>query len=252
MTLVYRIASAWPSRPDAPEAIGRKFIETLALFERADPLLANWWTSTHNTHTYEHGPPTAIATLQSHFGDWLEGSMVRDDWGDPDPSEGYMLGGLNGFPPGSLLNDRQFLFVVKAGSVCKGKSSFELRPRVTLPDPAVITYPMFKGVLLAMVAVWPAPWANAKCSIWGEKPPTLPGEPPFPYSGYQMPWISYLSAERAASLGPLPDLITERTPDGGLLMSATTDKFDPTNLEHMRRSRHMAEIMIEHAGNPDW
>ncbi len=67
-----------------------------------------------------------------------------------------------------------------------------------------------------------------------------------------MPWISYLSAERAASLGPLPDLITERTPDGGLLMSSTTDKFDPTNREHMRRSRHMAEIMIEHAGNPDW
>jgi hypothetical protein len=165
-----------------------------------------------------------------------------------------VLGGLNGYPPGSLANDQQFLFVVTAGSDYEGKSSFELNPTPLSPppDPAVITYRMFKGVLLAMISVWPAPWANARCSIWGEKPPTLPGEPPFPYSGYQMPWISYLSAERAGPLGPLSGVISERTPDGGLLMSATTDKFDPTNLTHMRRSHHMAEIMIEHASNPVW
>ncbi|HWE98263.1 MAG TPA: Imm52 family immunity protein [Caulobacteraceae bacterium] len=252
MTLVYRIASAWPSKPEAPEIIGRKFIQTLELFERVDPLLAGWWTTTHNSHTYEHGPPLTVASLKSDPADWLEGSRERDDWGDVDPSEGYTLGGLNGFPPGSLPKERQFLFIVSAGSRWVGKSSFELKPRVSLPEPTAITYAMFKGVLMAMISVWPAPWANAKCSIWGEDPPTLPGEPPFPYSGYQMPWISYLSAERAAPLGPLPDLVTERTPDGGLLMSATSDKFDPTNVEHMRRSRRMAEIMIEHAGNPGW
>jgi hypothetical protein len=116
-------------------------------------------------------------------------------------------------------------------------------------DPALVTYPIFKGALLAIVSVWPAPWANAKCSIWGQRPQALPGEPPFPYSGYQMPWVSYLSADRAASL---PALITERTADDGLLMSATTDRFDPTNVEHMRRSRQMAQIMIAHRGDPGY
>jgi hypothetical protein len=67
-----------------------------------------------------------------------------------------------------------------------------------------------------------------------------------------MPWVSYLSAERAASLPPLPELITERTADGGLLMSATTERFDPANVEHMRRSRQMAQIMIAHGGDPGY
>jgi len=62
-----------------------------------------------------------------------------------------------------------------------------------------------------------------------------------------MPWISYLSAERAASVVP-PDIVrTERIPDGGLLMTATEERFDPANADHMRASLAMAEIMIAHA-----
>jgi hypothetical protein len=252
MTLVYSIVSAWPSTPETPEDIGLRFTQTLELFERVDPFLAKWWTAIYDAADYEPGPPLTIASLKADPANWLNKSVVRDDWGVPDPNQGYMFGALNGFPPGSLPSNQQFLFIVRTGSKWKGDSSFEFKPSNPLPQPTTITYPMFKGVLLAMISVWPAPWANAKCSIWGEKPSTLPGEPSFPYSGYQMPWLSYLSAERAAPLGSLSDLITERTPDGGLLMSATTDKFDPTNLQHMRRSRQMAEIMIEHAGNPDW
>jgi hypothetical protein len=42
------------------------------------------------------------------------------------------------------------------------------------------------------------------------------------------------------------DILTERTPNGGLLMSATTDRIDPTNPEHTRRARMIAEVMIAH------
>ena len=48
-----------------------------------------------------------------------------------------------------------------------------------------------------------------------------------------------------------PAIKTERTADGGLLMTATEARFDPANVEHMRASRLMAQIMMRYGGNPD-
>jgi hypothetical protein len=45
-----------------------------------------------------------------------------------------------------------------------------------------------------------------------------------------------------------PEILTEHTLDGGLLMSVTTQRFDPANLEHVRRARALAEMMIERTG----
>ena len=67
-----------------------------------------------------------------------------------------------------------------------------------------------------------------------------------------MPWLSYLNSERAANVVVPPEIKTERTPDGGLLMIAAETRFDPTNVEHMRPSRLMAQIMIDHAADPVW
>jgi hypothetical protein len=120
------------------------------------------------------------------------------------------------------------------------------------PDPAIVTYPIFKLAMLAMVSIWSPTWSNARCYIWDSygKPPTEPGDAPFPYSGFQMPWLSYLCAKQAARVQPPSELLTERTPDGGLSMIAAETRFDPTNREHMRRSRLMAGIMIGHAPDP--
>jgi len=63
-----------------------------------------------------------------------------------------------------------------------------------------------------------------------------------------MPWMSYLSAERAANIRAPAGIVTERTPDGGLLMIAAETRLDPQNPEHMKRSRAIAEIMIEDVG----
>ena len=71
----------------------------------------------------------------------------------------------------------------------------------------------------------------------------------FPYSVFHIPWIAYLSAEYAAGVALPCDILTERTPDGGLLMSATTARLDPDNPEHVRRARIIAETMIARAGS---
>jgi hypothetical protein len=41
----------------------------------------------------------------------------------------------------------------------------------------------------------------------------------------------------------------ERTPDGGLLMTATKERLDPANAEHAQRARILAETMIKQTGH---
>ena len=72
----------------------------------------------------------------------------------------------------------------------------------------------------------------------------VPLDPSFPKSIFHVPWIAYLSAELAAGVTLAREVLTERTPDGGLLMSATTERLDPTNPEHVRCARILAETLI--------
>jgi len=63
-------------------------------------------------------------------------------------------------------------------------------------------------------------------------------------------WIAYLSAPLAAGLTPPPDLFPEQTPGGGLILSAVKDQIDPTNPDHVRRSKILGEIMTKQAARP--
>jgi hypothetical protein len=60
--------------------------------------------------------------------------------------------------------------------------------------------------------------------------------------------MCYLSAERAAKVRAPAGIVTERTPDGGLLMIAAETRLDPQDPQHMKRSRALAELLIEHVG----
>jgi len=117
------------------------------------------------------------------------------------------------------------------------------------PDPAIVTYAAFRSALVTMGSIWPCPWINAYVfsdTYWTTSP--VAGASPFPYSMFHMAWMPYLSAPLAKGLVPPPELIAEPTPGGGLLLVAAEERLDPTDPEHLRRSRMLAEIMIERAG----
>jgi hypothetical protein len=90
-----------------------------------------------------------------------------------------------------------------------------------------------------------------------DKMPLSAGAPLFPYSRHHIPWIAYLSAPFVSGLQLPAEIRAERTPNGGLLMTATEEGYDPTNPEHLRRARILAETMITRTGqkspndNPD-
>jgi hypothetical protein len=114
------------------------------------------------------------------------------------------------------------------------------------PDPDIITYPAFKGALVALASIWPCPWLCAYAFVsdyWRVSP--APGEAPAPYSTCHMAWIAYLSAPLAAGLVAPADLVCEPGPNGGLILSAVTERFDPTDPDHLRRCKQLVEILIE-------
>jgi hypothetical protein len=76
----------------------------------------------------------------------------------------------------------------------------------------------------------------------------IPGVPLFPYSLFHIPWLAYLSVPLAAGLELPPEILTERTPDGGLLMIAAEERLDPTDPEHLSRALILAETMIARIG----
>ncbi len=126
---------------------------------------------------------------------------------------------------------------------------FETGRYKVAPDPEIVTYLLFKAELLAINAIWPPPWACAYAfRVNYYEVPLFPGAPLFPYSRFHIPWIAYLSAPLIVGLALPPDILTERAPGGGLLMSATEERLEPTNPEHLRRARVLAEILIKRTG----
>jgi hypothetical protein len=240
--LHYSVRSSLPAGPEKPAAIGAKFLNTLDALTRFDPLFANW-----EVMDYLRRASVPLATARARIAAIIENNVQRDDWRRPQPDQGYTAGALTDATDGS----RMMHLTINVGGQKKGGDTW-LHPGDhydSPPDLSIVTYPMFKAALLAINAIWPPlfAWANAfKSDYW--ETPLFPGAPLFPSSLFHFTWLGYLSAELADNVKLPPEIKTERTPDGGLLMTATEERIDPTNPEHWRRARILAETMVSRTG----
>jgi hypothetical protein len=263
----YFIRSTWPGRTETPAVIGAKFLKTLDALSEIDPVLNNWLIADHpKSKTGDlmidcrNIKATPVASARPRMAEIIETYVARNDFNEPDPDYGYHASAATS----ELGGPRVANVAVHAGGKCyNGGTDFGFGRRyIEPPDLTIVTYPLFRAVLLAINTVWRAPWACAQAFRSGtisvpnvEIVPGLvatkiqgvtqvPRDPTFPKSIFHIPWIAYFSAEHAAGVTLTRDIRTERTPDGGMLMSTTTDRLDPNNPEHVRRARIIAEVMI--------
>ena len=262
----YFVRSKWKGRVETPTAIGTKFLNTLDALSGIDPIFSGWMVSdfpnpssgddTTDTLNMKAIP---LASARPCIAEIIENYVVRNDAYEPDPDHGYHAHAATS----EWVGPRVAGVTVNAGGKYGGDTDFGFgRHPAGTPDLTIVTYPVFKAALLAMNAIWPAPWACAEAfrsgTIFVPAVEIVPGlkatridsvtqvplDPTFPDSIFHIPWIAYLSPEHAAGVTLSRDILTERTPDGGLLMSATTDRLDPDNPEHVRRARTIAEVML--------
>jgi hypothetical protein len=253
----YFIRSGWEGRVESPAAIGRKFVQTLDALSGIDPILANWKIArAFDLSLYP------LAEARSHIASLIEDWVSRNDFKEPSPDYGYHAKAL----AGEFGDARSVIFGLDAGGKYDGGTELQFGFYFDVPpDLSIVTYPLCKAALLAINAIWLAPWACAQA--FGSAPvmtpvdiggvrgtridsvASLPTDPTFPYSIFHIPWIAYLAKEFTAGLKLPPEILTERTRDGGLLMTATKERLDPENPEHARRARILAETMIKQTGH---
>lgn len=240
----YNILCRWQNRPQPPRVIGDTFLRTLDALGKVDPILRHWRLA-----DYEAMRSVPLAQARARISQLVQFGVATDDFGDPEPEDGYQVNATN--TPQELETDHaeMFGFGVKAGSRGDNRAQFEAGFMMTLPKPSIVTFPIYRGALLAMIADWPSDWANAYAfDMTYSKTSPVPGAAPVPYTIFHMPWMSYLPAAKAEGLVVPPPITAEKTPDGGLLMIATTDRLDPTNPDHLERARVLSRIMVDRTG----
>ncbi len=249
----YFIRSEWKGRSETPSDIGMKFVKTLDALSAIDTIFAGWQIADFQTDS-----GLSLASARSRIAELIESNVSRDDFEKPDPDHGYSAFAL----AGTFKDPRSAALYVNAGGKyeCDAKLEIGDLMRGVLPDLSVVTYPLFKAALLAINSIWKAPWACAQAFRSGTVAVPIdfggvqatridgvievPSDPSFPYSIFHVPWIGYLSEQLAHGITLTPEILTERTPDGGLLMIAAQERLDPANPEHLRRARILAETLI--------
>jgi hypothetical protein len=229
--------------PTSSAVLGEKFLRALDLIAEAAPEVGSWLIA----RSPSDRQLISIEDARRIMPKIMEDNVSTDDNDEADPDYGYALMAFNG----RGLRSGSINLTAGAGGRFGDRISFRVGFIDVPSDPAVVTYRLFRAALLSIVGIWPSVWANANAYRADYyKAPTAPGVPPHPYSRFHLPWLSYLSAPLAKGLTLPADILTERTPDGGLLMIAAEERLDPANPEQMRRSRAIAEIMIARAGDP--
>jgi hypothetical protein len=255
----YFVRGSWAGPADEKSAVtGARFLKTLDSLSGIDALLSGWQVMRNWKITEDECPRfVPLDAARDRIAEIVEQGVSRNERDQPEPWYGYSVAAAAG-----ARGPRRVTFTARTGL-----QFFELSfgEHYLASDLTIVTYPLFKAALLAISAAWDAQWSYAQASRnefvgipmdFGpgvpafriEAAPQVPLDPTFPRSIFHVPWIVYLSAERAAGVTLAREILSERTPEGGLLMSATTDCLDPTNPEHARRARILAETLIASTG----
>ncbi len=173
--------------------------------------------------------------IRDRYAEEIAAGLSRSDWGEPTPVYGYSFAATTRGVP------RERYFVVSCHAGGTARSPFSNAVTLTTssnkaePDPAVVGYRVFRPALLAIVDAWNPAQAAAYSQQLIQR-----------YGGdsyFSPAWIQYLSPWLAEKITPPSTVLSEHSPNGGLLMSATTETFDIDNPAHLKAARDMAAAM---------
>jgi hypothetical protein len=219
----YIINAFWGPRRETPEELAITFDRLIDRLARIDPVFGNWiW--------WRRQPkPIAFASIRSRLAEKIALAVTRGDDGEPEPVYGYGFGTINSL----LTTARSIGLRIRGGSWAKGSfysntAHIETGWRVE-PDPAIVTYPIFRAALLALAECCDVTFVSAYPwdlhDLW---PNGLK---------FRFGWIHYVSPRFAPLVTPPHTAIVEYRPNGGLFMAATDETFITANPKHLAVAR---------------
>ena len=224
----YYVSGNWEGRAETPDELAARFLRMIDSFEEIDPVFSLWTSGRKRPRKFE--------TIRDRYAEEIAAGVTTDDWGESVPSDGYWFSARTRDTP----NNRSFAVRCKAGSVLK----YSFTNHVTLttssladprPDADVVSYRVFRAALLAIVDAWEPVRAGA----YSQQLIQLYASDSF----FPAAWIQYLCPWLAEKITPPSTVLSEYLPNGGLLMSATTETFDVDNPAHLKAAQDMAAAM---------
>lgn len=228
----YEIQSYWGPRRETPAELGQRFWKMLLDLGAVNSAFSDWkFIGTYRFLPLPSGPGDELTRLIA------KGVATAGD-GDPTPTpiSGYYFGASARSDPKAIIT-----IDVHAGYYAPYASFFtntaELQtPPLNEQTAALVTLPIFKAALVAIAEAWDATWCAAYpwdlINLW---PDTVSvGRPTF-----EMAWITYLSPRFAPMVTAPASAIVEYTPQGGIVMAATNDRFDVNNAAHLAAAREI-------------
>jgi hypothetical protein len=203
--------------------LATKFSRLIDRLADINPVFSDWiWLG-------DNKQPILFASIRTHLAEKIAAAIVRGDYGEPEPIDGYSFGALNS------LNEtpRLLSLSVHAGSWAKSSVYSNTAEIGTdwyvQPDPAILTFEIFKAALLALAESFEATFCVA---FSGDLADLWPGGRKFRFG-----WINYVSPRFAPLITPPKTALVEYRPNGGLLMAATDETFITANPKHLAVAR---------------
>ena len=224
----YYIRASWEARAETPDELSGRFLRMIDAFKEIDPVYS-LWSCGRTRHLVE------FEKVRDRYAEEIAEGLSRSDWGEPTPVYGYSFGAVTRDTP----RERFFAATCHAGATAR--SPFPNAVTLTTSsnkatlDPNVIGYRVFRPALLAIVDAWDPVRAGAYSQQLIQLNESASRFPPA--------WIQYLCPWLAEKITPPSTVLSERLPNGGLLMSATTETFDVDNPKHLAAARDMAAAM---------
>jgi hypothetical protein len=219
----------WEARAETPDELAARFLRMIDSLKETDPVFSLWTCGARR--------PEKLEEVRDRYAAEIAAGVARDEWTNkPCPEEGYSFGAFTRNTP----KPRSFTVTCRAGSQVKDvfvnrliiSTNAEIRCR---PDTDIVSYRIFRSALLAIVDAWDPVHARATSHPLNET-----------YGGgmyFGRAWMKYISPWLAEMITPPPTVLAERLPNGGLLMSATTETFDVDNPEHMKAAQDMEKAI---------
>jgi Immunity protein 52 len=219
----YKINAFWGPRVETPEALAVRFNRLIDRLAPVDPVFGDWMWVGRESETI------VFPTIRNQLVEYIAEEVARNDFDEPVPEFGYWLSVVNSLEPTS----RSISMRIKSGCQVNGPyysnhAIIETAWRV-VPDPAIVTFPIFKAVLLALSESFDVTFCNAYPSdltdLW-------PKDQKFHFG-----WMNNISPHFAPLITPPSSAIVEYRRDGALFMAATDETFITANPRHVAVAR---------------
>ena len=249
----YKIGGTWNPRPETPESLGRRMMATLDGLTDVSPYFTEWWFTNLDVDIEaliesgldpdeiisRAGSPQPFDEVRTQMTAIVERGVRRGDDREPEPAGGYGISAFNF----DGENEPPYGAVVSAhgGGIVDPRAGLRFAELETAenPDPAIVSYPIFRAALKALASAWEVDYAHAYSKdlrrLW-RQPDALT---------LDLAWMTWLSPRLAQNIAPPGNAVVERTADGGLLLIAAEETFDVANPRHMAAARSIATCLAE-------